>query len=91
MWTAPRLTCLLKAGLPSVQALVRETGRTVLEIEHQLDMHDDPLGYVPRQTSHKEHFMNSYLVQVMEVRYYSNSDRDNKKWYKQRREAKIVN
>ena len=61
----PNLTCLIEAGLPSVQALVREKQRRFLEkMQQRQGMLDDPLWFVLEMTKENKVMM-GHLTEIM--------------------------
>lgn len=74
--TTPNLTCLLEAGLPSVQVLVREKqARFLTKMMQRHGMIDDPLWYVLELMRKENQAMNSHLSEIMQKQDHIESDR----------------
>lgn len=76
--TTPNLTCLIEAGLPSVQALVREKQRRFLiKMQQRHGMLDDPLWFVLEMTRKENKVMMGHLTEIVET--LDNIDNDRRK------------
>ena len=74
--TKTNLTCLLEAGLPSLQALVREKqARFFTKIQQRNGMLDDPLWYVLQLLKKENQVMYSHISEIMEKQDHIESDR----------------
>ena len=75
--TTPNLLCLLEAGLPSVQAMVREKqARFLQRMSTRQGMLGDPLGFALELTRQDNRVMNSHLEQVMNAPDHIRTDKE---------------
>ena len=74
--TTPNLTCLLEAGIPSLQALVREKqARFFNKIQQRNGLLDDPLWFVLQLLKKENQVMYSHISEIMEKQDHIESDR----------------
>ena len=75
--TTPNLMCLLEAGLPSVQAMIREKQAKFLRrMGTRQGMPDDPLWFALEMTKQENRVMNSHMEQVMNVLDHISTDKE---------------
>ena len=76
--STPNLTCLIEAGLPSIEALVREKQhRFWTKMQQHQGMLDDPLWFALEMTKNRNKTMMSHINEITEKHNHLESDRSN--------------